>query len=295
MQRFNVKDAIAQGLIASVVGGGLALLVGFNPALPAWAPALPAALGLAWFGLRMRRSLRRLRAGDEPSAAVRSCLEEQVHFYQRLDEAERARFRREVHWFLLDQHIEGVNVEVTDELRALVAASAVVLSFGLPWYEWEATRDILLYPSAYDETYNQGKGGTRLGQVSRQGPVILSVPALKAGFAKGNDGHNVGFHEFAHVLDFDDGEIDGVPAHLSWPSNRPWVDQMAAHFARRKGGQRRREQVLRDYAFTNEAEFFACATEVFFEQPALLARRAPQLYDLLSEFYGRAPSPEEAR
>ena len=109
---------------------------------------------------------------------------------------------------------------------------------------------------------------------------------MRAGFARGTDGHNVGFHEFAHVLDFDDGEVDGIPVNLNWQAIRPWVDQMSRHMNRTRS-TRRRKRALRQYAYTNEAEFFACATEMFFECPQKLKGRAPELFEILADFYGR--------
>jgi Mlc titration factor MtfA (ptsG expression regulator) len=286
LRRFDSRALLFNGALAAAVGGGAAALLWGRADLPPGAWAAPLGIGALWVLWRMRRWGRRLRAGDEPPPAVTRALERHVYFYQRLPAQKQARFRQQVHWFLLDQTITGVGVEATDELRALVAASAIVLSFGLPDFEWDNTRDILLYPSAFDETYRHDARATRLGQVSRQGPVIFSAPALRAGFAQSADGHNVGFHEFAHVLDFKDGEVDGVLAHLNWEAIRPWVDLMGEHMQRRDK-QGRRTQILRDYGYTHEAEFLACATEMFFERPALLRRRAPQLYDLLRDFYGQ--------
>lgn len=286
MKRFNTREIAFHVAVAGVPALGIAALLWNRPDLPALAPLVPLLLWALWVLWRARRYLRRLRAGDEPPQAITDALERHVHFYQKLSEPKKALFRRDVHFFLLEQTLTGVGVEVTDDLRAMVAASAVVLSFGLRGFEWDNTRDILLYPSAFDEDYNHRQDATRLGQVSQQGSVILSVPALRAGFANSTDGHNVGFHEFAHVLDFADGEADGVLAHLNWHAIRPWVDQMSQHMAR-YDRQGRRHQVLRDYGYTNEAEFLACATEMFFEQPARMKRRAPRLYDLMRDFYGQ--------
>jgi Mlc titration factor MtfA (ptsG expression regulator) len=286
MKRFNTPEIAFQALVAALPAGGVAALLWGRADIPGWAPLLPLCLWVLFVAWRARRYLRRLSAGDEPSEAVTQALEGHVYFYRRLSPQKKALFRRDVHYFLLDQTITGVGVEVTEELRAMVAASAVVLSFGLRGFEWDTTRDILLYPSAFDEDYNHDQRASRLGQVSKQGSVILSVPALRAGFANSTDGHNVGFHEFAHVLDFADGEADGVLAHLNWQAIRPWVDLMGQHMARRDR-QGRRHQVLRDYGYTHEAEFLACATEMFFEQPGRMKRRAPKLYDLMCDFYGQ--------
>lgn len=288
MQRFNTRALLFHGGTAALVAGAVGTLLSLGGNAPIWVYPLLALAALAYVALQTRRWLRRLFAPPPPDW-IGEILAEKVLFYKRLPEAEQERFRRDVHYFLLDQHIVGINVELDDTLRVLTAASAVVLTFGLPDYEWDTTRDILIYPSAYTEDYEQSAHkGTRLGQVGTQGPIILSAEALHAGFANSTDGHNVGLHEFAHVLDFDDGEIDGLPANLNWQAARPWLDQMNTHLKRgdRKG---KRGRVLRNYGYTNEAEFFACATEMFFEQPARLHRRAPELYDTLVEFYGQDP------
>jgi Mlc titration factor MtfA (ptsG expression regulator) len=285
MRRFSVSALVFKVTAASVVSGGVGGLLWLRDQR-ALALAV-GVLGVGFVAWRMRRWARRLVGGDEPSAAVRRVLEERVWFYKRLSPTEKARFRREVRWFLMDHNIIGVKVQVDDELRALVAASAVTLSFGLPAWEWEPTRDILLYPSAYTEDYeHSSRKGTRLGQVGHQGPIIFSAPALRAGFSDTKDGHNVGLHEFAHVIDLEDGAADGAPAHLDWPSVGPWVEQMRGHLLRAER-EERRAKVLRQYGYTNEAEFFACATEMFFEQPRALKARAPELYALMAEFYGQ--------
>ena len=116
-------------------------------------------------------------------------------------------------------------------------------------------------------------------------PIILAADSLRAGFCSSTDGRNVGFHEFAHVLDFGDGYFDGVPAHMDWQSVRPWVDLMTKELS--KADSRRARKLVRSYGYTNEAEFFACATEMFFEQPRQIQRRAPELYQLLVSFYGQ--------
>jgi len=278
---FNV---VMVGGVASVL---TVLLMG-NPSVPAWALGVMWAVAAGVILLRMRRWLRRLAHSPEPAPVITAALERDVDFYQRLDPDGQRRFRHAVRYFLLDQTITGVGIKVDDELRALVAASAVILSFGMPEYEWDATRDIVVYPDAFDEDYTIGKGKGRLGQVSRQGPIIFSARALRLGFARSNDGHNVGLHEFAHVLDFEDGEVDGLPSHLNWAAIRPWLEEMKVLMERRDRAGRR-HQVLRDYGYTNEAEFFACATEMFFEQPGRLEAKAPELFALMADFYRQRP------
>lgn len=258
---------------------------------PWWTFLIAIVVAALWVPVGLRRYIRRARAGDEPSPAIARTLEEQVRFYQRLDDPSKARFRREVHWFLAEQNIVGVRTEVTDEVRALVGASAVVLTFGMRDYEWSTTRDILIYPTAFEAgSYHMGGKDARVaGQVGAQGPIIFAKDQLEAGFRRTTDGHNVGLHEFAHVLDFDDGYFDGVPSHMHWEAARPWVDEMTGELRRKHAPRSRR--LLREYGYTNEAEFFACATELYFEKPDAVRRKSPELYELLAGYYGEALLP----
>ena len=274
-------NAATAGVVAAAVCAFLAVRQA-----PWWMFLGVFALFAVWMPFGLRRYLRRMRAGDEPPVAVRAVLEQQVRFYQRLDGGGQARFRREVHWFLSEQRLVGVRTEVTDEVRALVAASAVILTFGRPRHEWSTTRDILIYPTAFEAgSYEMGGKNARVaGQVGAQGPVIFAEDQLKAGFHRSKDGHNVGLHEFAHVLDFEDGYFDGMPANVHWEALRPWVDEMTAELRRKDAPRSRR--LLRDYGYTNEAEFFACATELYFERPDAIRRKSPELYDALAGYYG---------
>ena len=246
MRKFNARSLLFHVTTAGLVAVGVSGLLAHRGDAPGWVYGLFAFGWVGYVAFRMRRSFRRVMAPPPPSF-IADILAKRVVFYQRLDDAEKARFCREVDYFLLDQNIVGVNAEVDDTLRVLTASSAVLLSFGLPDYEWDTTRDILIYPTAYTENYEQTRRGTRLGQVRKQGPIILSAEALHAGFAKSTDGHNVGIHEFAHILDVDDGEIDGIPANLNWQAIRPWLDTMNHHMQRSdKNNSRRR--VLRAIA-----------------------------------------------
>ncbi len=175
---------------------------------------------------------------------------------------------------------------VEDELKVLVAVSAVVLIFGRPGFRYPRLRDVIVYESAFDEDYAMRENANVLGMVHAQGPIILSARSLRQGFRNERDGHNVGYHEFAHVLDFQSGDADGVPGFMPWAAVRPWIERMHAETMRVE----KRRSLLRRYAATNEAEFFAVATEMFFERPRELMKKHPELYALLIDAYGQDPA-----
>jgi Mlc titration factor MtfA (ptsG expression regulator) len=270
------------------VGAAVGAFALVREGTPVWiAPVLTLALAGVLYAGWTRRDRRRLRLARQPfPRAWRDILEDEVAFYRALEEPERRRFEREVRFFLDEQVIVGPQgAALEDALKVLVAASAVTLIFGRPGYHYPRLRDIVVYEGAFDEDYAVHSGGNILGMVHAQGPILFSARSLRQGF-RGDDGHNVGFHEFAHVLDFASGHIDGVPSLMPWGAIRPWVDVMQEETVKVK----KRRSLLRQYAATNEAEFFAVATELFFERGAHMKRKHPELYELLREAYGQDPA-----
>lgn len=234
----------------------------------------------------LRRPLARARALSRPfPEAWRRVLERRVRFYRRLDAAGRRRFERNLTLVLADYRFHAVpGVDLTDELRVLSAAGAAMLVHGRDDWELPGRREIVLYPDHFDDSHRVARGGPIAGMVQHQGAIVLSVRALLDGWSR-DDGYNVSLHEFAHVLDLDDGAADGVPAALSPRSIAPWLGVMARE---RKRVERRRS-ILRAYAATHDAELFAVAVEVFFEQPHEMERRHPELYGALMDVFGLDP------
>ncbi|MFW6067559.1 MAG: zinc-dependent peptidase [Myxococcota bacterium] len=283
----NPRDGVFAAVWATVAGAGAALVVAALGGPPGWIVAGGAAgalLPLAGAALRRRR---RARLDRQPfPEGWRRVLERNVDAYRHLDEADRRRFEQEVRAFLAEHVVTGPRgTPLDDEVRVLVAASAVILVFRRPGFRYPRLRDVIVYPDAFSEEYEVQRHGSRLGEVGGQGPVILSERALREGFADPDDGSHVGLHEFAHVLDMHGGHADGVPSLMPWRCIRPWLDLVRRETRR----VRRRRSVLRRYAAKNEAEFFAVATEVFFERPRELADKHPELYRVLRETYGQDP------
>lgn len=270
----------------------LAIIIGASASVfgSAWFALLGPAVGIVYFYLGTRRYRRRralVATGFPP--AWREILERRVPFYVRLDDSGRERFETDVLVFLDEQRILASHgAELDDEARLLVAASAAMLGHGLPDWEWPTLRDIVVYPRAFDAEYRQGAAGNIAGMVHAQGPILISKRDLTLGFAQPRDGHNVALHELAHVMDFADGHTDGVPGDMAWVATAPWIEVVADRLE--KVRKRKRPGGLRDYAGTNEAELFAVAVEAFFERPADLKRRDPELFELLAEYFNQDPS-----
>jgi MtfA peptidase len=276
------RSVIAGHRIAAVVIGAGAGLLAALASGRWWAACIGLLAGGLYYALATRRYRRRLGLALAPEHAA--LLERAVPFYRRLGDDGKRRFETDVCIFMTEQTVTGIaGKAVDDEARVLIAASAAMLTHGMPDFEWPRVRDIVVYPRSFDEKYD-ARGGHIAGMVHLHGPILFSRRDLRHGF-QARDGHHVGIHEMAHVIDMLDGSADGVPGDLPWVSSAPWIKVVAQRLRRVRG----RHHVLRDYAGTNEAELFAVAVEAFFEQPDKLARRDRELFDMLRDYFNQDP------
>ena len=238
--------------------------------------------------------LRTAALAAEFPAAWRQILTERVAFYLALTTKEKARFEQQVQVFLASTRITGVQTEVDDATRLLVAASALIPVFGFPDWEYSRLGEVLIVPDAWTlgnapAQEVQPLQGTLLGSVQgfqNQHYMRLSKASLEQGFRDGMDRQNVGIHEFAHLLDEADGVIDGLPkATLPPELLQPWTEVMQREIAAIQAGK----SEINPYAATNEAEFFAVVTEYFFERPEKLQEHHPELYELLGQVFRQNP------
>ncbi len=204
--------------------------------------------------------------------------------------------------FIKKKHVEGAGgLEMTEEIAVTIAAQACFLLLWLEVGLYPALRTVIVYPGTVVPRYARGTLGHGtlefegdedpiLGQSWGQGVVILSWDSAQRGAFDPRDGKNVVFHEFAHQLDQETGAADGLPVGLRLSSLKPWAEVIERKFRQLERAERSgRDTVLDTYGATNHAEFFAVATEAFFEKPRQLRERQPDLYTLLSEFYGVDP------
>jgi len=226
--------------------------------------------------------------------AWRTLLTENVAFYDGLEAADQMRFEQAMQLFLARTRLTGIQTEVDDLTRVLTAAAAVIPVFGFPGWEYPTLHEVLIVPDAWQlETKNDQEvkslEGTLLGSVQRfqtSQYMRLSRAALVQGFADAEDKRNVGVHEFAHLVDEADGQIDGIPgAGLPPTLRRPWAEVMQRELAAIRAGQ----SDIDPYAGTNEAEFFAVVNEYFFERPEKLKEHHPELFDLLAQALHQHP------
>ena len=253
-----------------------------------------------WFRDHRRAKARKRPFPTEWEAFVRA----NVAHYCVLNDAERAELRALMQVFLEEKHWEGCGgLELTDEIRITIAAQACLLLLGLPHNYYRNVESILVYPSTvvpperrpgFFERVNGPVDAPVpiMGQAFSQGPVILVWDAVLHGARHPEQGHNVVYHEFAHKLDMlDGGAADGTPPLATRDQLAEWVAVCSREFLRlRSLAEKGHKTFLDAYGAKNEAEFFAVATEEFFDRPLALKEHAPDLYHVLSAYYRQEPA-----
>jgi hypothetical protein len=214
-------------------------------------------------------------------------LEEKLPFYPDLNAREREVFHGNLKLFVWEKIFIGAKgLEVTDEHRVVIAAAAVRLIQSLDLSYYDRLTEIVVYPHDYT---HKDTHGVILGEAHHWGVVVLSWPAVLRGLHNPCDGWDTASHEFAHVLDRHGGAFDGTPVLRASSHYRAWAEVMSLHYHNLRDGAMPERRVMRDYGATNEAEFFAVATEAFFEKPTEMRRLTPDLYEELRQFYGVDP------
>ncbi|MBA3540080.1 MAG: zinc-dependent peptidase [Deltaproteobacteria bacterium] len=226
-------------------------------------------------------------------------LERNVAVLGRLEPALHPRLRDLTQVLIDEKNWEGCGgLELTDEHRVTIAAQASMLLVGINNHDLFAEAvSILVYPSTMVAPRRPHGvfeipptapevASPLLGQAFKKGAVIIAWDRALAGARDADGQDNVVFHEFAHEIDMHDGPIDGTPPLADERRRRAWVAACEPAFlALRAAVERGEDTFLGDYAATNEAEFFAVATEAYFVRPRALATAMPALFAVLREFY----------
>lgn len=250
------------------------------------------------FGFFKRRQRDRLRAAPLPASWL-AIIDKNVPLCKRLSETDRHELYGHVQVFLAEKYFEGCGgLELNDEIKVTIAAQACLLLLHRDTGYYSRLITILVYPAAYvaDAAEHIGAGAmlegqeVRLGEAWKTGVVVLSWDDVRAGAIDLRDGRNLVLHEFAHQLDMEDGAADGTPL-LDRHEQRAWADVLGEEYERlRRDCVLGRSTVLDKYGATDPAEFFAVATECFFETPHRLRRRHPRLYGQLKSYYRQDPA-----
>jgi len=231
-------------------------------------------------------------------------LRRNVANYLRLEPAQQQRLLDSVRVFVAEKHWEGCGgLTLSEEMQVTIAGQACLLVLELPHRLYENVESIFVYPSAVVRpeappgVFVRSPGLLASGPIALygeahvRGPVVLAWDrVLRDGRSPGS-GHNLVYHEFAHKLDMLDGQPDGTPPLSSRAERERWQEVCArVYLALGARSQRGERTFIDEYGATSEAEFFAVATEHFFDQPRALASAEPELYGVLQSFYRQDPA-----
>lgn len=214
-------------------------------------------------------------------------LEQHVLFYKKLDEEGRKQFEDDIQFFLSHTRINGVDTTVEELDRLLIASAAVIPIFHFKKWRYHNLREVLLYSDSINHNFESKGNADRniLGMVGEgvyNNMMFLSRSSLRNGFSNKTDKHNTAIHEFVHLIDKADGDTDGIPdLLLDKKYVMPWINMIHDNMQQIAKGK----SDIDSYAFTNKAEFFAVVAEYFFERPALLEEKHPQLYKMMAEMF----------
>lgn len=243
-------------------------------------------------------------------AAILAVMERNIPIYSRMPAELRAQLQRLVAQFLYQKKFVGCDgLEIDDEMRATIAGQACLLLLNRHSKVYPELSTILVYPGEFVVGRKQvGPGGVvshsedgLLGESWGDGRVILAWDHVQRGAADWSDGHNVVLHEFAHQLDSESGQPNGAPYLGDTASYHNWSAVLARDYAElRHDAIYRQHSVMDHYGASNPAEFFAVATETFFEKPYQMAERHAALYAEFQKYYRvdprewlSAPAPRE--
>lgn len=168
----------------------------------------------------------------------------------------------------------GLN-EVSEDMKTLIAASAIQITFGFPGVYFEHFQKIIVYPDSYYSTVRQQY---HQGSVHMKGYIILSLKNFLEGFIVENDGINLAIHEMAHALHLENRILNSEYNFLHSKWKNEFVKISKSERTKIKKGEK---TLFRKYAATDKYEFFAIALENFFERPKEVRNYNPNIYKVM--------------
>ena len=225
---------------------------------------------------------------------LRHLLTQKVPFYKNLSPEERGTFRMRVKAFLKEVSIvpaQGVKLQTLDKIY--VACAAIIPVFKFPDWQYAQLNTVVIQGGNFSKTFRGSAEEENVmgmvGNGAMHRMMVLSQHALRTGFEQQGRG-NTAIHEFVHLIDKQDGAVDGMPEVLI-PENlmSPWMDYMHRTIEEIRAGK---ETDINPYGATSEAEFLAVVSEYYFQRPAFMQEKHPELWSLLHQIYEKPVSPE---
>jgi Mlc titration factor MtfA (ptsG expression regulator) len=229
-----------------------------------------------------REELLKQQLTDEQRKILSDC----SALYNRLPPDLKTKLEGLMHVFLHEVAFEVKGFDkVTEVMRICVAAEACVLILGRGYESYFKLKRVKIWKELLKDEHGEFAGWAGRRNVSLHWESVLN------GMKWGGDNHNVILHEFAHVLDrADDAQAQSIPVAEDSVDRAKWEELFKREYPRIKAAYKAgRAHVIDEYALSDEAEFFTCATESFFERPKELKKYNPEIYDILQDYYGLDP------
>ncbi len=249
--------------------------------------------GIKVFAAARRQQKRRVLLSKPFPPEWSAILKENLPPYQKISPQLQQQLHGYIRIFIAEKSFEGCGgLTLTDEIKVTIAAQACMLLLNRNCDCYPKLYSILVYPSTYvadtrnSLDFHPTKSSVRLGESWNHGAVVLAWDSVKRGVLNFRDGHNVAMHEFAHQLDQEDGRGDGVPILEMRSAYSAWSQVFSKEYELLQHKTiTGKKSVMDKYGATDPAEFFAVATETFFEKPLQLKKKHPELYHELQGFY----------
>lgn len=240
-------------------------------------------ISIALFRWRTQ-SVRKIRKASRIRMTLndRFWLDRHIDFYHILSKSDKIIFEDRIGLFLAEIKITQIDKEIPEKDVCLyVASSAIIAFWGLPYWNYGELVEVLVYPENFTMENQIDSKGNIEGKVFQGGlmdsTMILSLPALINDFKLSKDRKNVGIHEFSHLLDKDDGVMDGEPSVFNKEHDVKWFGLLKNEIRKIKNNK----SDINPYAAKNEAEFFAVIMEYYRENPKKLKKNHSKLFDFL--------------
>jgi Mlc titration factor MtfA (ptsG expression regulator) len=253
-----------------------------------------------WVGFKWHKKTQRAKLLQTTlTSEYIEILVSKVPLYSRLPHEMRTIMQGCINYFLAEKVFVGCNgFVITDEVRLTIAGNACLLVLNRNKRYFHGFESILVYPETYSAKQVRYDGlvetqgdSLRAGESWHRGPIVLAWSDVAYGSANAEDGHNVILHEFAHKLDEENKLMDGLPILREPAHYKEWsavLTKEYAEFLRRT--EQGKNDVIDEYGSISAAEFFAVATESFFEKSRYMRKKLPKLYHQFETFYGLDPA-----
>jgi Mlc titration factor MtfA (ptsG expression regulator) len=229
----------------------------------------------------------------------RQLLEDNIPLYRMLPQDLKNQLHGLINLFIDEKTFIGCrDQQITDQVKITIAAQACMLLLNRPTKLYPRLSTIYVYPQTYVVDVKHHDDGlivedkdVRLGESWHNGPVVLAWDSVTHAARSVQHGQNVVLHEFAHQLDQEDGVINGTPLLDSPSTYQIWAAVLGAEYEKLCDTIHAHHQSILDpYGATDPAEFFAVATEAFFEKPHQLLKHSPRLYEEFKNYFKLDPA-----